>query len=156
MKDEFMVQRNLKEIVQTYFDEDNGFGKYKPIAVQLLNKTVNILTEHSINYCLISGTLLGYVRHNDFIPWDDDLDLLVDDSISKKLPDIFEKHKDIVVLSKFPNMIRFCFKDVGVEVPGKANGWKEKILNEGTFRWPFIDLFIYKKKNFNNKILDKK
>ena len=153
MKDELMVQRNLKEIVQTYFNEKNGFGEHKTIAIQLLKKTIDILTECNINYCLISGTLLGYARHNDFIPWDDDLDLLVDDSISKKLPDIFEKHKDVVVLSKFPNMIRFCFKDIGVEVPGKANGWKDKILNEGTFRWPFIDLFTYKKKNFNNKIL---
>lgn len=147
-----MIQRNIGEIVKTYFDEENGFGEHKPIAIKLLKKTTEILKEFNINYCLISGTLLGYVRHNDFIPWDDDLDLLVDDSVSKKLPDIFEKHKDVVVLSKFPNMIRFCFKDIGFEVPGKANGWKDKILNEGTFNWPFIDFFIYKNKNVNNKI----
>ncbi|WKY78773.1 LicD family protein [Leuconostoc lactis] len=52
----------------------------KDIQAKLLNilKFVDeIARENSINYSLGGGTLLGAVRHQGFIPWDNDVDIML-------------------------------------------------------------------------------
>ncbi len=44
-------------------------------SVALLKRFTDFLDSHSIAYWLDFGTLLGAVRHQGFIPWDDDVDI---------------------------------------------------------------------------------
>lgn len=57
----------------------------------LLKQFDKICSDNGINYFLDSGTLLGAVRHQDFIPWDDDVDVIVFASDYSRLMDVLRK-----------------------------------------------------------------
>lgn len=45
---------------------------------EILVKTLSYFNANNIKYSIFAGTLLGAVRHQGFIPWDDDIDLAID------------------------------------------------------------------------------
>lgn len=56
-----------------------GFAmtEVQKIILDIFKEISKICEEHNITYFAIGGTCLGAVRHQGFIPWDDDLDIAI-------------------------------------------------------------------------------
>jgi phosphorylcholine metabolism protein LicD len=92
----------------------------------LLPIIINKLKQYNIDYFICAGTLLGYERHNKkFIPWDDDIDLVImnTNDIHHKIKQIKDELRDNFITEEF---FGYKIKD-----------------QSGTF----IDLFIFEEKD---------
>ncbi len=49
----------------------------KDISLDLMKEFHNFCRKHDIHYSLAYGSLIGAIRHNGFIPWDDDIDVFM-------------------------------------------------------------------------------
>lgn len=50
-------------------------NELQEVEFQLLKVFIEFCNKHHLQYFLVEGTALGAVRHQGFIPWDDDLDV---------------------------------------------------------------------------------
>lgn len=75
---------------------DRTFKNQKNIddALKLLKIVIDTFDKHDIKYYLDFGTLIGAMRDNAFIPWDDDIDIsLLHEKDYEKIPEILNEIK---------------------------------------------------------------
>ena len=80
---ENIIMFNTGETPEELREKYNPDGSLKrKIQLRLLDMLIyfdKVCKEIGVNYRLDSGNVLGAVRHGGFIPWDDDLDVAIDD-----------------------------------------------------------------------------
>ena len=61
-------------------DIENKYGtlKVQQRLLQLLKTFDALCKKNNIVYSVSSGTMLGTIRHQGFIPWDDDVDITIE------------------------------------------------------------------------------
>ena len=71
--------------IRCSFEVTAARKKIWAIELDLLSKLNDVCKRHDLTYFLFDGSLLGAVRHNGFIPWDDDLDVAMPRADYEKL-----------------------------------------------------------------------
>ena len=67
-----------------------GLEERQHKLLELAKDVDKIMRKNGIVYSLCGGTLLGAIRHDGFIPWDDDLDIMLDRENYEKLIRLFK------------------------------------------------------------------
>jgi phosphorylcholine metabolism protein LicD len=123
-------------ILRNWYVKNILKDRMKPIhdkLIEMLPITIKYLDEEGIKWVLYSGNLLGMYRHNNsFIPWDDDIDLVIikeDDTLDDKLMRVNDK-----------------LKTHGMYLKDASFGYVVNNINHTIPRnKAYIDLFIYTK-----------
>jgi len=113
------------------------------IMLEILIEVDRICVKNNIEYWLDSGTLLGAVRHQEFIPWDDDLDIAMRiEDYNKFCTIVTQELKSGLFLQNFKTDSSFPYdfikirSDKGMIIEKHEKG-KQINYNQGIF----IDIF---------------
>ena len=56
---------------------DDEIKHLQEVELMILKDVVKLLEKHDLKYYMYGGSLLGTIRHKGFIPWDDDIDIIL-------------------------------------------------------------------------------
>ena len=135
---------------------NNNLKEIQAAGLNLLKLFVAACEKLDLRYYLMGGTLLGAARHQGFIPWDDDLDVLVDPANYQKLLQVIDQEIG-------ENFYYQCFeKDqrYNITLPSMKFRLKGTYIKERNFLLNhgcegdgiFLDVFIFEKISENRYV----
>lgn len=148
-------QKNTNRALYTYNEyfntifidyELNAKGllkKLHDLTFDLLSFLINIFDKYGLDWWIDAGNLLGAVRHNNFIPWDDDIDLGIMRTDYHKLIDVLY---DELESNNLTDIVEVVYKRLNFD--GKTgNGFLQllirPVLNGKKVILAGIDIFPY-------------
>jgi lipopolysaccharide cholinephosphotransferase len=112
---------------------------------QMLKDTTEILDRAGIKYVILSGTILGAVRHGGLIPWDDDVDITIFHEDEPKLINLKPAFEALGYQMMYDTnkAVMYC-----ISKKGNPSLDKRQDLS-----FPFIDIFVMHKDKQTNRMV---
>lgn len=126
------------------------------IQIEILEEVKRICDKYNISYFADSGTLLGAIRHDGFIPWDDDIDLgMTRENYDKFISVCQAELNDKFFLQNNDTEIKKFFR-----VHSQIRAYNTTMITKKDYkqtynRGIFVDIFVYDKVP-TNEVLDNK
>ena len=122
--------------------DDKTLKHLQKVQLKILKYFIQICEENDLMYFIYGGSLLGTIRHGGFIPWDDDIDVIMFREDFEKLNKILEKNIDEKF--KFINVLNEeTYQYTWARLMLKDTLFKEWWANQVDYTpHIFIDIFI--------------
>ncbi len=121
--------------------ETADLNELHKVDLDMAEKFANICDRNGMTYYMLGGTMLGAVRHQGFIPWDDDMDFgLFRDDYDRFLeiaPDLLPNHLNIITYKDCPDFQYYMARMVDTD----TRVIEERISGESRYTGAYIDIF---------------
>lgn len=124
------VKIDLSE--KKYAVTDEKLARVKEIQLFITEYVISLCEKHDIPIFLGWGTILGAIRHQGFIPWDDDIDLAILREDYNKFIEVFQAEGHEAFEMICPELLEDCPYLFG----------KVALKDTGFYTWDSVDLKI--------------
>lgn len=111
---DFKIDKQQNQDLREKYNPDGSILRRAQMRMlEMLKYIDRVCRDNNIEYWLESGTLLGAVRHGGFIPWDDDVDIIMTRKDARRLRKILSnlKHQDFVLQTHANDKYHYVFWD---------------------------------------------
>ena len=117
--------------------------------LEILKVLNSICKEHNIEWWLSSGTLLGAARHQGFIPWDDDIDIVMLRKDFKRFDKIMRNYQsEEYVYHSMSTDVDYVYLFSKFRKRQGDAGEEHRRSKFYKYKGPFVDIFCIEKTNY--------
>ncbi len=131
--------RKAEEDSRRHQHEVRVLQQYSLQIMQVIHK---FCQEHDIKYFLAEGSLLGAVRHQGFIPWDDDMDICMPRADFEKFMSLWGKQEiDHCILLNRETYRKYYLPFAKIVLNQETGFFNNEKYLPAKFQGPFVDIF---------------